>query len=232
MPGQMIDIKTDKGSGFTGYLALPENKKGPGLLLVQEIFGVNKHIRETADLFAEARFVVLAPDVFWRVKPHVELGYTPDDLKEAMQLAQKNDKEQMIKDMASAISTLKQRPEYAGKVGVVGYCLGGTVAYRLATHDLVDCAVGYYGGGIEQALDEAGSLHCPLMLHFGAKDSHIPLTSVDKIRQSLQDKGHVEIYVYNDADHGFNCDQRASYDRKSAMLAYGRTMVLLQKTLS
>jgi carboxymethylenebutenolidase len=230
MPGQTIDIKTDK-AGFTGYLALPESKKGPGLLLVQEIFGVNKHIRETADLYAEAGFVVLAPDVFWRVQPHVELSYTPDDIKQATQVAQKNDKEQMIKDMASAITTLKARPEYAGKVGVVGYCLGGTVAYKLATHDLVDCAVGYYGGGIEQSLDESKDLHCPLMLHFGAKDTHIPLASVEKIRQGLKGKGHVEIFVYDDADHGFNCDQRASYDRKSAMLAYGRSMVLLQKTL-
>jgi carboxymethylenebutenolidase len=230
MPGQTIDISADK-AGFTGYLALPESKRGPGLLLVQEIFGVNKHIRETADLYAEAGFVVLAPDVFWRVQPHVELDYTPDDLKQGMQLAQKIDKEQMIKDMASAITTLKERPEYAGKVGVVGYCLGGTVAYKLATHDLVDCAIGYYGGGIDQSLDESKNLHCPLMLHFGAKDSHIPLTSVDKIRHGLEGKGHVEIFVYDNADHGFNCDQRPSYDRKSAMLAYGRSMVLLQKTL-
>jgi carboxymethylenebutenolidase len=230
MPGQTIDIKTDT-AGFTGYLALPESKKGPGLLLVQEIFGVNKHIRETADLYAEAGFVVLAPDVFWRVQPHVELNYTPDDLKQGMQLAQKNDKDLMIKDMNAAIATLKARAEYAGKVGVVGYCLGGTVAYKLATHDLVDCAVGYYGGGIEQSLDESKDFHCPLMLHFGAKDSHIPLTSVEKIRKGLEGKGHVEIFVYNEADHGFNCDQRASYERKSAMLAYGRSMVLLQKTL-
>ena len=232
MTGQTIDIKADSATGFTGYLALPAKKSGPGLLLVQEIFGVNKHIRETADLFAEAGFVVLAPDVFWRVQPHLELGYTPEDVKQAMQIAQKNDKEQMLNDMGSALKTLRARPEFGGKVGVVGYCLGGSMAYRLATHDLVDRAVGYYGGAIEQSLDEAKNLHCPLMLHFGEKDGHITMPTVDKIRHALSDKGHVEIFVYDGADHGFNCDQRGSYDRKSTMLAFGRSMVLLSNSLT
>lgn len=232
MTGQTVDIQTETGTGFSGYLALPESKKGPGLLLVQEIFGVNSHIREVADLYAEAGFVVLAPDLFWRVKPHVELGYTPDDVQAGMALMQKSDRDQIVKDMASAVVTLRARPECAGKVGVVGYCLGGHMAYRLATRDLIDCAVSYYGGGIDAVLDEAKNLHCPIIMHFGERDSHITLPIVDKIREALIGKGHVEIYVYEGADHGFNCDQRATYDRKSAMLAYGRSMVLLKNTLT
>ncbi|HEY9684633.1 MAG TPA: dienelactone hydrolase family protein [Oculatellaceae cyanobacterium] len=229
--GQTIDIKTDAGSGFTGYLALPESKKGPGILLVQEIFGVNSHIRSVADLYAEAGFVVLAPDVFWRAKPHVELGYTPEEVQQAMQLMQKSDRDQIIKDLGAALQTLRARPEFAGKVGVVGYCMGGHMAYRLATRDLVDCAVSYYGGGIDGFLNEANDLHCPIIMHFGEKDSHITMPVVEKIRQALEGKGHVEIYVYPGADHGFNCDQRASYDRKSAMLAFGRSLVLLKNNL-
>jgi carboxymethylenebutenolidase len=234
MSGQTIDIKIGNGSekGFTGYLALPPSKKGPALLLVQEIFGVNHHIRQTADLYAEAGFVVLAPDVFWRIKPHMELGYKPDDINEAMQIMQKSDRDQILRDLTAALSTLRARPEAAGKVGVVGYCLGGNMAYRLATQDLVDCAVSYYGGGIDQYLDAAQNLHCPLIMHFGEKDSHITMPVVEKIKTALKDKGHVEIYVYEGADHGFNCDERASYDRKSAMLAFGRSMVLLNKTLT
>ena len=232
MAGQTIDIKADSGTGFTGYLALPEAKKGPGILLVQEIFGLNSHIREVADLYAAAGFVVLAPDVFWRVEPHVQLGYTPDDVQKGMQLMQKSDRDQIIKDLTSALADLRARPEFGGKVAAVGYCLGGHMAYRLATRDLVDCAVSYYGGGIDGFLNEAQDLHCPIVMHFGEKDSHITMPVVDKIRQAVHDKGHVEIYVYKGADHGFNCEQRGSYDRNSAMLAFGRSMVLLKNTLT
>jgi carboxymethylenebutenolidase len=232
MAGSKIDVKTTTGSGMTGYLALPEAPRGPGILLVQEIFGVNSHIREVADLYAAAGFVVLAPDAFWRQKPGVELGYTPEDVKKGMELAKQLDTAQVSQDMQSALEALRKVPQCAGKVGVVGYCFGGTVAYKLATSDLVDVGVGYYGGGIEGALDSAKNLHCPLMLHFGEKDAHITGSSVEKIKEALKDKGHVEIYVYKGADHGFNCDQRASYDRFSAMLAYGRSYHFLKNALT
>lgn len=231
MSGKTIEIATKTGKGFTGYLATPSEKKAPGIILIQEIFGVNSHIKSVADLYAKAGYVVLAPDVFWRVQPGVELGYTPDDMQKGMSLIKQCDQEQILTDLGCAIDVLKAQPQFAGKLGAVGYCLGGSLSYRLATHDLVDCAVGYYGGNIEQCLGEANNLHCPLMLHFGAKDTHITLSSVDKIRTALDGKGHVEIYVYENADHGFNCDQRPSYERESAMLAYGRSQILLNKTL-
>ena len=231
MAGKTIDIATKTGKGFTGYLATPTEKKAPGIILIQEIFGVNSHIKSVADLYAKAGYVVLAPDVFWRVQPGVELTYSQDDMQKGMGLIKQCDQEQILKDLGSAIEVLKAQPQCAGKVGAVGYCLGGSLAYRLATHDMVDCAVGYYGGNITQCLDEAKNLHCPIMLHFGGKDTHIPMEAVDKIRTALDGKGHVEIFVYEDADHGFNCDQRKSYDRESAMLAYGRSQVLLTKSL-
>lgn len=228
--GSKIEIKT-AGGQMSGYLALPAKPKGPGLLVVQEIFGVNSHIRQVADLYAAAGFVALAPDVFHRVEPGVELGYTPEDVQKGMSLAKKLDPAQTQTDMEAALVALRKIPQSGSKVGVVGYCFGGTMAYKLATSDKVDAAVGYYGGGIAQALDSAENLHCPLMLHFGEKDKHITMDQVDKIKSALKDVGHVEIYVY-DADHGFNCDQRASYDRQSAMLAYGRSYSFLKAALT
>ncbi len=185
-----------------------------------------------ADLYAAAGYVALAPDAFWRTQPHVELGYTAEDVQKGMQLVQKCDRAKIVDDMAEAAHALRALPQCAGKVGVVGYCMGGFIAYKLATRDAVDAAVGYYGGGIDQSLDDAKNLHCPIMLHFGEKDSHITMPAVEKIKEALHDKGHVEVYVYKGADHGFNCDQRASYNRQSAMLAFSRSMQLFASTLS
>jgi carboxymethylenebutenolidase len=232
MNGSMIDIKTDAGSGYTGYLSKPEKAKGPGILLIQEIFGVNSHIKEVADLYAAAGYVVLAPDVFWRVEPGVQLGYTPEDVQKGAALAGKCKPEEIVQDLHKAAETLKAQPQFGGKLGAVGYCMGGTYAYLLATGDVVDVAVGYYGGNIDKYLDAAKNLHCPIMLHFGEKDTHISQSKVDTIAAALKGKGHVEIFVYKNADHGFNCDQRKSYDRQSAMLAFGRSMVLLDRTLT
>jgi len=233
MAGTLVDIKTQTGSGFTGYLALPDAKRAPGIILIQEIFGVNSHIRQVADLYAEAGYVVLAPDVFWRVERHVELSYTPEDIQKGLELFGKCDGEQVVTDLKDAVNHLRTIPPVVdGKVGAVGYCLGGYFSYRLATSDVVDAAVCYYGGMIAEALDLASNLHCPIVMHYGETDSHIPLSSVDKIRQALHNKGHVEIFVYKGTGHGFNCDQRASYDRYSSMLAYGRSAVLLNRSLS
>jgi len=232
MAGSKIEIKTSAAKPMSGYLALPESGKGPGLLVIQEIFGVNSHIREVADLYAAAGFVALAPDAFSRVEPGVELGYTQPDLQKGMALAKQLDPAQTLADMEAAVDTLRHLPQCGSKVGVVGYCFGGTMAYKLATADKVEAAVGYYGGGIEQSLDTAKNLHCPLMLHFGEKDAHITMASVDKIKAALKDVGHVEIFVYQGADHGFNCDQRASYNRQSAMLAYGRSYNFLKNALT
>ncbi len=232
MAGKTIDIQTDAGAGYTGYLAVPDSGAGAGILLIQEIFGVNSHIRDVADLYAAAGFTVLAPDVFWRVKPGVQLGYGADDIQKGIALMGQCEPDDIVTDLQTAARALRSLPECQGKIGVVGYCMGGTLAYRLATRDAVDVAVSYYGGGIDDYLDEAKNLHCPILLHFGEKDAHIPLSTVKKIGAALEGKGHVEIHIYKGADHGFNCDQRATYDRKSAMLAFAFSIMLLSKNLS
>jgi carboxymethylenebutenolidase len=223
MAGSEIAIND---SGYKGYLSVPDSGKGPGILVIQEIFGVNSHIRDVADLYAKAGFTALAPDVFWRVKQGVQLGYTPEDIQQGIEIAGKLNQDQTLDDLKQAITKLKSLPQTTGKVASTGYCMGGTYSYLLATADAVDAAISYYGGTIVKNLDRASNLHCPIILHFGEHDAHIPMTDVEKIRAALKGKGHVELYTY-DADHGFNCDQRSSYDRKSAMLAFARSMIVL-----
>jgi len=231
MSAENITIKSSDGKEFSGYLARPESGSGPGLLLIQEIFGVNSHIREVADLYAQEGFVVLAPDLFWRIEPGVEIGYSQKELEKGMGYYQKLDFKQAVSDLGDAVATLRKLLSVTGKVGAIGYCLGGHLAYRLAASGKVDASVSYYGGGIDQALDEAKNIKCPLIMHFGELDTHIPLAAVEKIRKAVAGKEFVTIYVYRGADHGFNCDQRGSYDRKSAMLAYSRSAAFLHKHL-
>ena len=149
MASQTIDITAADGKRFSGYLSLPESGRGPGLILLQEIFGVNAAIRGAADLFAAEGYVVLAPDLFFRLEPGVELGYEGADRQKAMSLLKRFDINQAIADIGAGLHTLKARPECNGKVGVIGYCLGGRLAYLSAARLPVEAAVAYYGGGID-----------------------------------------------------------------------------------
>jgi carboxymethylenebutenolidase len=217
--------------GFAGYLALPPAGKGPGLVLFQEIFGVNEHIRGVAEQYALSGFVVLAPDVFWRQAPRVELGYEADDRQRGMALAGATVSAETLADIQAAVAALGARPEVAGaKVGAIGYCMGGTLAYQAAATTDVDAAVGYYGGRIHQQLDRAKDVRCPLLLHYAERDDHIPLSAVDSVREALAGKP-AEVHVYAGATHGFNCWARASYDAPSAALAHGRSLAFLAPLL-
>lgn len=231
MSGDYIKIKTKDAKEFSGFLCLPPTGKGPGLLLIQEIFGVNSHIRDVADLYAQEGFVVLAPDLFWRSEPGVEIAYDNEGFAKGLDLYGKLDINQALVDLSDAIETLRILPSVTGKIGAIGYCLGGHIAYRLAARGKVDAAISYYGGGIDQALDEAKNVNCPTIMHFAEKDTHIPMSAVEKIRTAMAGKPNVTIYTYPGVDHGFNCDQRKTYDRKAAMLAYSRSAAFLHKHL-
>jgi len=231
MPGEYIKIKTKDNKEFSGYLSKPpQDNEGPGLILVQEIFGVNSHIKDVAELYAQEGFVVLAPDLFWRTEPGVELGYSEKDMAKGIALASKLDIDQAMTDLKDAIDTLHHLPSVSGKTGAVGFCRGGYIAYYLACRGLVDASVSYYGGGIDQALDEAKSLNRPLLMHFGELDKHITPAAVEKIRKALANKSNVTVHTY-EADHGFNCDQRSTYNRQASMLAYSRSAAFLHKYL-
>ena len=221
----------DIAPGFAGYLALPPAGTGPGLVLFQEIFGVNEHIRTVAEQYALDGFVVLAPDVFWRQAPRVELGYEGDDRARAMALMQAYAPDQALADIAAGVKTLRARPEVGGaKVGAFGYCMGGRLAYLAAATTDVDAAVAFYGGGIHTQLDRAAAIRCPVQFHFAGHDDHIPPTAVESVRRAMAGKA-AEIHVYPGSMHGFNCWARASYHAPSAALAHGRATAFLAAAL-
>ena len=227
---QWLNLPTASG-GIDAYLALPPGGRGPGLLLLQEIFGVNEHIRAVAEQYALAGFVVLAPDVFWRQAPRVELGYEGEDRQRGVALASALQPAELQADLQAAVAALRARPEVAGsKIGAIGYCLGGRLAYNVAALTDVDAAVAYYGGGIAGQLALAPKVSCPIQFHFAASDAHIPPEAVAAVRAAFAGK-QAEVHEYPGSLHGFNCWARASYHAPSSALALGRSLVFLAQHL-
>jgi carboxymethylenebutenolidase len=217
--------------GFSGYLALPPAGHGPGLVLWQEIFGVNGHIRAVAEQYALDGFVVLAPDVFWRGATRVDLGYEGEDRQRGIALMQAVTPAFAAADIAATVGALRARPEVrGGKVGGIGYCMGGRLAYSAAAAGAIDAAVAYYGGGIHTQLDQAPRITCPIQFHYAALDDHIPPSAVQAVREAMAGK-QAEVLVYAGAEHGFNCWSRASYHAPSAALAHGRALAFLAQHL-
>jgi carboxymethylenebutenolidase len=218
--GKHITLTASDGHQPGAYYAPPGDGSHSAVIVIQEIFGVNSHIRSVADDFAAQGFHAIAPALFDRVEPDVELGYNPEDTQRGMRMATKIGMENALKDVAAAIDYARAELGCA-KVGVVGYCFGGSLAWLAATRLDPAAAVGYYGGRITQYLSERPL--CPVMLHFGSSDPHIPPTEVDKIRLSYPE---LPIYMYP-AGHGFNCDQRKDYEPESAKVARQRTLEFL-----
>jgi carboxymethylenebutenolidase len=227
----VISIAAADGGSFGGYLATPESGAGPGLILLQEIFGVNPHIREIADLYAEEGYVVLAPDLFWRMKPGIELGYSEDDFKTALSYYQRFDIDQAILDTSEALRALRANTACTGKVAALGFCLGGKLAYLAAARLPIDAAVSYYGVGIEENLSEAKSITCPIALHFASEDKFVPAAARAAVKQALAGNDGAEVYVYLGADHAFNNRQRETFHRPSASLANSRTISFLRRAI-
>lgn len=227
-----IHIPALDGSGrFSGYLSLPPSGRGPGLVLAQEIFGVNETMRRLAARYSEEGYVVLVPDLFWRQEPGVQLGYSPEDWQRAFGLAQKFDEARGVQDIQAAINALRARPELSGGVGVVGYCLGGKLAFRSAYETDCDVAVGYYGVGIEKALDKQTSARAPLTLHFAENDAFCPPEARTVIYRALSDHQDVKLYTYRGCDHAFAREQGDHYVKLAAELAHERSMATLKAAI-
>jgi carboxymethylenebutenolidase len=219
--GDRIELKAADGHTMSAYQAGPPQAPR-GLVVVQEIFGVNRHMRHVCDSFAAAGHAVIAPALFDRVERGVELGYGPDDIARGRELRGRLSDQGIVADITAAAEALG-----AKKRGIVGYCFGGTVAWWGATRtELFGAAVGWYGGGIAATRTEQP--HCQVQLHFGETDASIPLSDVEAIRAA---QPSVEIYVYPGAGHGFGCDERASYNPEAAKLAESRTLEFLAKHL-
>ncbi len=231
MSGKMISISASDGGSFGGYLALPEGGAAPGVLIIQEIFGVNVHIREVVEEYAAEGYVALAPDLFWRIQPGLEFDYTPEDIQKARELRGKFDFDLGVRDIESTLKAIRAMPQCNGKVAVVGYCFGGLMAYLTAARTDVAAASCYYGGGVDAFLGEVKSVKCPIQFHYGSADQAIPPATWDKVRAAFAGRDDAEIYVYEGAGHGFNCNRRASYHRFAAQLARSRTLGLLHHSI-
>ncbi|MGJ7611913.1 MULTISPECIES: dienelactone hydrolase family protein [unclassified Variovorax] len=228
--GQRILIEAADGSGsFSGYLALPAGGSGPGLVIAQEIFGVNHTMREVADYYAEEGYVVLVPDLFWRQQAGVELGYSEADWQRAFALYGGFDEARGMQDMQSAIDVLRARAEVPEKkVGVLGFCLGGKLAYLAACRTDADAAVGYYGVGIDAALDEADKIKCPLTLHVAELDKFCPSEARERIVATLKGRPGVSLYVYPGMDHAFARTGGEHFHKPSALMAHERSIATLK----
>jgi carboxymethylenebutenolidase len=220
---ERVRLKSADGFELNAYLARPTGKPKGAMVVVQEIFGVNSHIRSVGDLYAAEGYLTIAPEMFDRVQPDFEVGYGPDDAQNGFAIVQKLSRENALLDLSAAIAFVAS----AGKVGMVGYCWGGTMAYASACQlEGLAAAVGYYGGGVIAMKDQKPKI--PTLLHFGELDKHIP---VEGVNQVIAAQPTVEIHLYH-ADHGFNCDQRASYNKPSADLARERTFAFFNKHLA
>ena len=233
MAGQYIDMKAADGSGnFRGYLATPASGSGPGLVLAQEIFGINKTMRDVADYYAEEGYVVLVPDIFWRQEPNVELGYSEADWQRAFGFFQGFDEAKGMEDIQTAITTLRARPEVSNKkVGVLGFCLGGKLAYLAATRTDADVSVGYYGVGIDAALNEADKIKKPLVLHIAELDKFCPPEARDQILKTLSGRPNVTLYVYPGQDHAFARTMGEHFNKPSADMAHSRSIALFRRVM-
>ena len=203
------------------YRAEPQGAAKGAIVVIQEIFGVSHHIRAVCDRFAGEGYVAVAPALFDRQQKNFESGYSPDEIANARKFIANPDWDAMLRDTNAAIEDVKA----AGPVGIVGFCMGGTIAFLAATRLTgLAAAVAYYGGRIVAFADEKP--RCPTQMHFGEKDQSIPLSDVETIKQKRPD---CEIYVYKDAQHGFHCDERASYSADSAAQAWERMQAFLKK---
>jgi carboxymethylenebutenolidase len=226
-----VTIPSHDGALFSAYLALPKAEKSNGMIMIvlQEAYGVNHAIREVCDQFGKLGYLACAPDLFWRIKPYLDLHYDEKDRETAMNCYQQFNIPLALQDIQSTITELKKRKYISGKVGVIGFCLGGKLAYLIAAENTVDVAISYYGGGIHEHLDLATQITCPIQFHFGSDDAHILTKHVAALQDVMKDKPNVEIYVYPDAEHAFGNPDRPSYHKFSANEAHDRVLALLKK---
>jgi len=214
-----LQLLAADGNRLSAYLVKPEGTPRGAVVVVQEIFGVNSHIRRVAEQYAAEGYLAIAPAMFDRLQKGVDLGYDAAGMQAGIELMMKTTNEGAIADLNAAIDAVS----HAGRVGMVGYCWGGRCTYLAGCKTNIAAGVAYYGGGIAQLLGDTP--RCPMMFHFGERDSHIPLTDVEKIRQTFP-QGTYHLYP---AGHGFNCSERADFDSASAHLAFERTIEFFRK---
>jgi len=220
----MVTIKSFDGGEFDAYLALPAGGYGPGIVVIQEIFGVNDYVRGVADWYAAHGFAAIAPDLFWRMETGVQLTDKSDDWQKAIAYYQRLDETKAVEDAAATLAFLKSHTACSGRAGAVGFCLGGNLAYLLSVRFKPDCAVGYYGVSIEKSLNESTNLTSPLMLHIAGDDKFCPPEAQRQIHDALDSNPLVTLHDYPNEGHAFGRNGGEHYSPAAAELANLRTL--------
>jgi carboxymethylenebutenolidase len=231
MAGETITIKTT-GGAFDAYLARPTSTPTAAVVVIQEIFGVNQVMRDITDGLAAQGYLAVCPDLFWRIQPNIQLtDQSEAEWQRAFELFNAFDVDQGIKDIAATIDTIRAHPDCNGKVGAVGFCLGGKLAFLTATRTDADASVSYYGVGLDAHVPEAEKLTRPVLLHIAEEDQFVPKDAQDRIVEGLKNHPQVQIHTYAGQDHAFARMGGAHYDAASAQLAGERTLAFFAKHL-
>ena len=229
---ETLTITTPDGD-FSAYVARPRAESAPAIVVIQEIFGVNKVMRDIADGLVAQGYVAIVPDLFWRIEPGIDItDQSEAEWKRAFELFNAFDVDAGVSDIAATVTAARALSGVNGKVGAVGYCLGGLLAFLTATRTDVDASVSYYGVGIEKHVNEAEKLTHPLLMHVAEKDQFVPPEARQLILSALKDHPHIELYTYADRDHAFAREGGAHYDAADASKANGRSLTFFQKVLA
>ena len=226
MAGQWITISSSDHTGnFDAYMTVPESGTGPAVIAIQEIFGVNAGMKEICETLSKAGFVAICPDLFWRQQPHIELTDKSDEeWQQAFDLYNGFDVDKGIQDIQATLDHARQLDEVSGKVGAVGYCLGGLLAYLTSTRTTIDAAIGYYGVGLQDHLSEAAQIKTPLLLHIAEKDEFVSADAQAKIHEAFDEHPLITLYDYKGMDHAFARPDGIHHNRENAKLANDRSL--------
>ena len=222
-----VTVPAGDGQTFQAYVSRPARPNGRAIVILQEIFGVTHAIREVADRYADEGYLALAPDLFWRIRPGIELSHSKEDIALAFDALKQFDESLAVQDIARVVEHVRDELGADAPVAVLGMCLGGKLAYLCAARIDVDAAVSFYGVGIEKNLDEADKVSCPLLLHIGARDNYIDAMAREQIAHTLATRPGVDLHVYEQAGHGFYT-REASTSRETA---HARTAAFLDASL-
>jgi carboxymethylenebutenolidase len=230
----MADITIDGPEGsFGAYLAVPASTPAPGIVVAQEIFGVNQVMRDICDWLAGEGYAACCPDIFWRIEPGIQLtDQSEAEWQRAFELFGLFDADKGVEDLNTTLAHLRGRPECTGKAGSVGYCLGGKLAFLMATRTDADCSVSYYGVGLDELLGEVGNITKPLLMHVASQDQFVPPEAQDKIKAGLAGHPQIALHIYEGRDHAFARVGGEHYDAAAAELANGRSLAHLQRCLA
>lgn len=232
MPQNKITIPSHDNSEFQAYIAMPDVTPAPVIIMIQEIFGINQEMIDKCNHMADLGYIAVAPDLFWRIEPGINLvDSNEEELKRAFHLFAEFDQDLGLKDLQSTLDFIRTLDDSNSKVGTIGYCLGGKMAYRMACETSIDSSVSYYGVGIEAILDKADHVQKPLLLHIAANDEYVPPEAQEKIIETMLDNEFAETYKYPGMDHAFARGNGMHFNAEAAKLANDRTEKFLLESL-